>query len=117
MKQPVQTKSAALVAATNQEIEEDRRVHSLRAASFRLERRLHDIKTRAFEAEAQARADYLAEIEAADRRQSERIPSDVSGHQGSQAGRNRRTMRERFRLLGGRGRVDRGVRERPRVGR
>jgi hypothetical protein len=65
MKQTVQTKSAALVAATNAEIEEDRRVHELRAASFRLERRLHDIRTRAFEAEAQARADYLAEIEAA----------------------------------------------------
>jgi hypothetical protein len=71
MKQSVQTKSAALVAATNQEIEEDRRVHELRAASFRLERRLHDIRTRAFEAEAQARSDYLAEIEAAGQEETE----------------------------------------------
>jgi hypothetical protein len=65
MKQTIATKSAALVAATNAEIDEDRHVHALRAASFRLERRLHDIKTRAFEAEAQARSDYLEEIEAA----------------------------------------------------
>jgi hypothetical protein len=46
-------------------------VHSLRAASFRLERRLHDIKTRGFEAEAATRADYLAEIEAASGEESE----------------------------------------------
>jgi hypothetical protein len=71
LKQSVQTKSAALVAATNAEIEEDRHVHELRAASFRLERRLHDIKTRAFEAEAQARADYLLEIEVAGQEDSE----------------------------------------------
>jgi hypothetical protein len=50
-------------------------MHELRAASFRLERRLHDIKTRAFEAEAQARDDYLAEIEAAGREDSERANS------------------------------------------
>ena len=53
------------VAATNAEISEDRHVHELRAASFRLERRLHDIKTRAFQAEAEARQDYLQEIEVA----------------------------------------------------
>jgi hypothetical protein len=58
------TRSTAMAAVANAEIGEDRRVHDLRAASFKLERRLHGIKTRAFEAEA-TRADYLAEVEAA----------------------------------------------------
>jgi len=36
----------------------------LRAASVKFERRLHDIQTAAFEAQAKARADYLAEVAA-----------------------------------------------------
>ena len=37
------TRSTAMAAVANAEIGEDRRVHDLRAASFKLERRLHDI--------------------------------------------------------------------------
>jgi hypothetical protein len=36
----------------------------LRAASFKFERGLHDIQAAAFEAQAKARSDYLAEIQA-----------------------------------------------------
>jgi hypothetical protein len=71
MKQAIQNKSSALVAATNAEIEEDRRVHEHRAAAFKLERTLHQIRSVAYEAEAKARAEYLEEIEAAGPAESE----------------------------------------------
>jgi uncharacterized protein (DUF885 family) len=56
------TPKSALVRATLDEIEDDERAHRLRAASFKFQRRLHDIETAYFEAQATARSDYLAEV-------------------------------------------------------
>ena len=58
------TPKSALIRATLDEIDDDAKAHRLRAASFKFQRRLHDIETAYFEAQAAARSDYLAEVEA-----------------------------------------------------
>jgi len=58
----ITTPKVALIRATQAEI--DARAHRLRAATWKLERRLHDIETACFEAQAAARTDYLAEVAA-----------------------------------------------------
>lgn len=44
------TQKSALVRATLDEIEDDERAHRLRTASFKFQRRLHDIEAAYFEA-------------------------------------------------------------------
>jgi hypothetical protein len=56
------TPKGALIRATLDEIDEETRAHRLRAVNFRYERRLHDIESRYFEDQCQARADYMREI-------------------------------------------------------
>ena len=63
-KSALSTPKVALVRATQAEIADDERAHRLRAASFKFQRRLHDIEAAYFEAQAAARSDYLAEVEA-----------------------------------------------------
>jgi len=63
-KSAITTPKGALARATLDEISDDERAHRLRAASFKFQRRLHDIETAYFEAQAAARSDYLAEVEA-----------------------------------------------------
>ena len=58
------TPKSMLARAALEEIADDERAHRLRAASFNFQRRLHDIETAYFEAQAAARSDYLAEVEA-----------------------------------------------------
>jgi hypothetical protein len=60
----ITTPKSALARVALDEIADDERAHRLRAASWKFERRLHDIRSAAFEAEAAARSDYLAEVEA-----------------------------------------------------
>jgi hypothetical protein len=56
-KSALSTPKVALVRATQAEIADDERAQRLRAASFKFERRLHDIQAAAFEAQAKARSD------------------------------------------------------------
>ena len=56
------TPKGALARASMEEIADDERAHRQRAVNFRYERRLHDIESRYFEDQCQARADYLREI-------------------------------------------------------
>ena len=56
------TTQSALTRIALDEIADDERAHRLRAASFKFQRRLHDIETAYFEAEADARRDYLQEV-------------------------------------------------------
>ena len=62
MAKTMTTTSQAALARTNGEIDDDAKAHLLRAASFKFERRLHDIQSAAFEAQSKARVDYLAEV-------------------------------------------------------
>jgi len=61
-KTAITTPKRALVRIALDEIADDERAHRLRAASFKFQRRLHDIETSYFEAQAKARSDYLAEV-------------------------------------------------------
>jgi hypothetical protein len=54
----------ALARASVDEIADDERAHRLRTASFKFQRRLHDIEAAYFEAQATARSEYLTEVEA-----------------------------------------------------
>ena len=56
------TPKGAITRATLDEIEEETRALRLRAINFRYQRRLHDIESRYFEDQCQARADYMREI-------------------------------------------------------
>jgi len=56
------TPKGSLARIALDEIADDERAHRLRAASFKFQRRLHDIETAYFEAQATARSDYLAEV-------------------------------------------------------
>ena len=58
----VMTAQQSVLARANGEIDDDHRAHLLRAASFKFERRLHDIHAAAFEAQSKARAEYLQEV-------------------------------------------------------
>ena len=55
------TQQTAL-ARMGEEIEDDHRAHLLRAANFKLHRRLHDIDAAYFAEQEKARAEYLAEV-------------------------------------------------------
>jgi hypothetical protein len=63
-KTALSTPKNALARLALAEIADDERAHRLRAASFKFQRRLHDIETAYFEAQATARSDYLAEVAA-----------------------------------------------------
>jgi hypothetical protein len=64
MAKPITTPKGSLARIALDEIADDERAHRLRAASFKFQRRLRDIESAYFEAQGQARADYLAEVEA-----------------------------------------------------
>ena len=56
------TPKLAIARATLAEIDDNARAHRLRAASFKFQKRLHEIEAAYFAAEADARRDYLAEV-------------------------------------------------------
>jgi len=56
------TPKLVIARATLAEIDDNARSHRLRAASFKFQTRLHEIEAAYFAAEADARADYLAEV-------------------------------------------------------
>jgi len=62
MAKTAMTTQSALARIALDEIADDERAHRLRAANWKLERRLHDIQAAAFEAQAKARSEYLAEV-------------------------------------------------------
>jgi hypothetical protein len=61
-KSALTTTKAALARSCDAKVADDHRAHLLRAASWKYERRLHDIRQAVFEAKAQARQDYLDEV-------------------------------------------------------
>jgi hypothetical protein len=61
-KTALSTPKSTLARIALDEIAEETRAHRLRAINFRYERRLHDIESRYFEDQCQARADYMREI-------------------------------------------------------
>jgi hypothetical protein len=62
--QTLSTPKGSLARIALDEIADDERAHRLRAASWKFQRRLHDIETAYFEAQAKARSEYLEEVEA-----------------------------------------------------
>jgi hypothetical protein len=61
MAKTLTTQQSALVRMTG-EIGDEHRSHLLRAANFKLHRRMHDVDAAYFAEQEKARADYLAEV-------------------------------------------------------